>query len=221
MLRAVRHLTALVPGLFALPEFALAALFLLTWFQPTLLHPHMVTALVLLILMEFVILHSSIILGVLLGSAKDPLIRKAGITVGAIYVAFAVVVALASRQFWIIPAFALLTMNRLAPLLNEEALESGPLTRLLLPWLGATLIYMGLSMAVHGLPMPQFGITDTTAVADAVGGTGTFFEAPQAAIAMGFFYYLFSGALDFALSHGFAQVDRKAREALPTERDAA
>lgn len=211
MLGALRNATSVVPGLFALPEFALAALYLLTWFQPTLLHPHMVAALVLLILMEFVVLHSSMILGALLAAAKDPLVRRVGVIAAIVYAAFAVMIAVTTQQFWIIPAFAVLMMNRLGPLLTEEEANGEPLARIVVPWLCCTLLYMALNVIVNAVPVPVFGVTELVAWRQPLDGTGTWFEQPHTAIAMGFAYYLISGFLDFGLARRYTNRSRAAR----------
>lgn len=90
----------------ALPDFGLAAVALLTWVRPGLLGTGLVRWFVMLMLLEFIVVHSAGFLG-MAAFADEPLSRRirGTILIGLFYSLFLVGFALSFRTWWPIGAF--------------------------------------------------------------------------------------------------------------------
>ena len=96
-----------------MPTLAVAAAFALTWWQPTLLHPRAVPALVTGLLLEFFVLHSAGFLNVLALGREKGWQQAAMITgVGLLCLALVAGFAAAVEDVWPLLAFAVLFVLR-------------------------------------------------------------------------------------------------------------
>src|SRR5215831_3521240 len=121
--RAVGHLPRDSPAawswlaglLSALPDFGFAAAFLLTWISPGRLGDRMIGYLTLVMLLEFVIIHSAGFMATFMASDL-PREKNALVILGlsGFYTIFAGGFALAFRTWWPVTGFWLLTLNRLS-----------------------------------------------------------------------------------------------------------
>jgi hypothetical protein len=180
----------------ALPDLALGVTFLVTWVAPTAFGERMVARLVLLMLLEFLIVHSSAIMGVQL-VAPTPTRRKLTATLGlaAFYTLFVGSFSLMFRRWWPLFVFWGLTLNRLLGALLGGA-PTGAEKRYVKMWWGlSAACYVGFAMATAFLPWLRLGITREVVAAQELPGSGLWIERPHRAIAFGFLYFTTMGIL--------------------------
>lgn len=184
----------------AFPDFLLSATFLITWIEPAWFGDGTVRALVLLIVLEFFVMHSSAAMafGVL---AQPTRARRIVATTAfsAFYMLFAGALAVAFTTVWPLAAFAGLTFNRLLPILVGPVPTDREQVLVQEGWLFSFVAYM-LAVGLTGLlPVPALGITETVVQYEALPGTGSSVEQPQRAIACGFLYFGAIGAAQLFL----------------------
>lgn len=109
-------------ALSALPDFGLAATFLVTWIAPHALGARMVFDLTLVMLLEFIVVHSSAFMGnVLVGDLNRRKKTAAVLGLGAFYSLFVAGFSLGFHTWWPMLAFWGLTLNRLLSVLLGQA----------------------------------------------------------------------------------------------------
>ncbi len=174
----------------ALPDLVLGALFLLTWVAPTAIREKMVAYLVLLMLLEFIIVHSSAFMGSVMVSAADR--RKKSLAIlglGAFYTLFVGGFAIAFKALWLLWNFWGLTLNRLLGVLIGQAPAGNEKEFVMRGWAVSTMCYLLFAFATTLLPFPALGVTHEIAQRQALPGDGLWIDAPHRAIAFGFLYF--------------------------------
>ena len=174
----------------AIPDFGIAATFLLTWLNPERFGQRAVAHLVGIMLLEFIVIHSSAFMGqVALSKESRRMKARAILAFGTFYSLFAGGFALSLKSWWPFAAFWLLTANRLLrvtmgglPTKQEKRLmHSG--------WVLTTLFYMGFTALTIFVPVPEFGITRDVARAQEFSGDGLWEKEPHRVVASGFLYF--------------------------------
>jgi hypothetical protein len=183
----------------ALPDFGMAALFLATWIAPEAIEERMVRHLVSVVLLEFIIIHSSAFMGVVAISDKpvtDKVKAILGLTI--LYSLFAGGFSLAFKSWWPIAAFWGLSLNRLLPIIlgvvpserEKELIQTG--------WAITACAYLLLVTVTLFLPLPQLGITpaviDRQELEQGTDEPGVWQTQPHRAMAFGFLYFIAVGA---------------------------
>lgn len=177
----------------AIPDFALAATFLITWISPTRLGERMVPHLVLVMLLEFIIIHSSAFMGNVAISEMTRLKKTGAILgLGAFYSLFAGGFSLAFRSPWPLVAFWGLTLNRLLRAILGGALGKVEKTLMTMEWVSTTVFYLLFVFLTVLLPVPRFGIRFPL---EGV-GEGLWIDEPQRVMAFGFLYFTALGILN-------------------------
>lgn len=191
-------LSAVLP---ALPDFALAALFLLTWIMPEAIDEGMVSYLVVVMLMEFIIVHSSGFMGHVMISDGNK--KKRGLTLvglGLFYSVFVGAFALGSGEWWPLAAFWGMTLNRILFILLGQAPGGKEKELLQSSWaIGAMFYVLSVTVTVIA-PIPQLGITPGVVKGLAFNSDGLWVEQPEHAIACGVLYF-FAVALSELYGH--------------------
>jgi hypothetical protein len=174
----------------ALPDFGLAFAFLTTWISPGRLGDHMISYLMLLMLLEFIIVHSSGFMAGLMVS-DVPRGKKTLWLFGlsCFYMLFVGAFALAFGTWWPLSAFWLLTLNRLSGVLLGQAPVGRESQMVMASWAVGALAYLLLAFATTLLPVPRLGITKAVVAAEHLPGTGLWVDEPQRVIAFGFLYF--------------------------------
>jgi len=190
----------------AAPDLLFAGVFLATWIVPTALGAQMVGYLMLTMLLEFVIMHSSGIMGT---TAYGPLPggRKtlAVVGLGLFYSLFVLGFCLAFGTWWPFVAFWTLTGNRLLGALIGQAPEGEEKRFVQQGWAVAALAYLVLAFFTTLVPMPALGITPEVVAGQHLPGSGLWVDQPQRVIAFGFLYFAAVGVSEL---HGHAWLQR-------------
>jgi hypothetical protein len=183
------------PGLFnALPDFAFAGVFLITWIAPLTLGDQMVKWLLLVMLMEFIVIHSAAFMGRVAISNADRTKRTTGILgFGALYTVFAGAFSLAFRSWWPITSFWGQTINRLLGVILGQVPDEQQKAFIMRGWAASAIFYLLGCMVTLLLPIPRLGLTPAIQAAQHITGGGVWVEQPQKVLAFGFLYFGLTG----------------------------
>ena len=178
-------------ALSALPDAATAAAYIVTWIAPLAWRADAVTFLMMVMLLEFLVVHSGGFIGITLLS--DRLGRRgkslAVIGFGAFYLLFAGAFSLAFHSWWPVASFSWLLATKfvqvwLTPLPRAEEAQ-----RFTAFWALSVLAYLFAVFAGVILPMPALGITPEVIASLHLEGGGVWIERPQTVIASGTIYF--------------------------------
>lgn len=170
----------------ALPDFGLAALFLVTWITPDAFDEKMVSYLVLVMVMEFVIIHSSGFMGRVMIDEGDK--KKRGLTLVGLALFYSLFVggfALSFETWWPLAAFWGMTLNRILFILLGHAPEGEGKLLLQKSWAAGALFYLGSVFLTVLAPIPELGITWEVVRDQEFSVEGLWPEDPEHAIACG------------------------------------
>jgi len=204
----------------ALPDFGFAAVFLVTWVAPTAFGDHVVRSLFAVMLMEFIVVHSSVLMGTTALKAASRASRAGVIAAfGLFYSLFAGGFSLAFHSWWPLASFWGQTINRLLGVLLGQAPDGDQRALLQRGWTVAVVLYLVLCMATVLLPVPALGITPAVAAAQQIPGRGLWVDRPEKVIAFGFLYFLLTAWSEMG-GHAWVKPPRGAATA-PTSEGAA
>ena len=182
----------------ALPDAILAGTFLYAWLYPAALGLDRTRGLVLLMLLEFVNLHSSAFMGKSLLAKESRTARlRTVFGFGVFYSALVVAFAATFNMWWPVPAFWLLTANRLLILLPGQAPVGRERDLIQCSWAAGFVFYLA-ALNLSILPWPSLGFTPPIVKAMHLPGRGTWVDTPQRAMVAGLIYFGLT-----ALSEGF------------------
>jgi len=177
----------------SVPLFAVALVFLYTWIEPGRLGRQAVREQMYVMLLEFLVIHSTIFLGATAASEKV-LKRKIAKVTGLVlfYSVFAGVLSTALGRYWPIVWFWVLTAVKIPSIIGAP-----PVTYkqwMLRGHYAAMCVCYGLVVIVTSiLPVPELGITEAILRAQDFQSEGLWVDQPQRVIAAGFFYFLLMG----------------------------
>lgn len=181
-----------MPGLIAaLPDLALGAMFVVTWAVPDALGRRMVAYLMGVMLLEFVIIHSSGFMGVVWLGDKTRTERVLTLLgIATFYSVFAGGLALVFESWWPFIGFWGLTANKLLGVLVGRSPREMELDLLQHGWGGALALYV-LAVTVTILaPLPALGVTRDVLSSQRLPGAGLpWTDEPQRVIAAGYLYF--------------------------------
>jgi hypothetical protein len=188
-------MTATRPGLFnALPDFAFSAVFLVTWIAPLTLGEQMVKWLLLVMLMEFIVIHSAAFMGSVALANEDRFKRSIGILgFGGFYTLFAGGFSLAFHSWWPITTFWGQTVNRLLGVIVGQVPNEDQKAFIMRGWAASGIFYLLGCFLTLLLPVPRLGLTPQVVAAQHITGGGAWVSQPQKVLAFGFLYFLLMG----------------------------
>jgi hypothetical protein len=187
----------------AVPDLALSALFLMAWVAPGALLRGTITYLMLLMLLEFIIVHSSAFMGsVMLRDLPRPQKATALLGIGGFYTLFVGAFALAFRTWWPLWSFWGLMVNRLLNVLIGQAPDEERRILLQKNWAVSALSYLLLCFVTVLLPLPRLGLTPDVVSRESLPGSGLWVDQPHRVMAFGFLYFLAVG-ISGAFAHGW------------------
>lgn len=174
----------------ALPDFGLAGAFLVTWIVPNALGRRVVAYLMLVMLVEFLIVHSAAFMGsVVLGKASRREKVRSLVGVGVFYTLLIGGFALGFRAWWPLWTFWGLTLNRLSGVLVGHAPSGQERELLKRHWAAGVMLYLMGVFVTTLFPMPAFGITPAVVRAQQLPGGGLWVDERQRVIAFGCIYF--------------------------------
>ncbi len=178
----------------AAPDFLTAAAFAVTWAAPTTFGERALSAMMLVMLLEFVVVHSAAFTGAV---AITPLPRgkRAAAVLGlsAFYFLFAGAMGLAFHRWWPVFAFAALTLNRLLGVLLGRAEAPEQKAMVMRGWAASVAFYVGGCFLTLFLPLPALGVTPEIVAAQHLNASGVWIDEPQRVLAFGVVYFGLTG----------------------------
>jgi hypothetical protein len=181
----------------AVADFGFAGVFLITWIAPDTFGAQTVRFLLLVMMMEFVVVHSSAIMGNVVLSKADRGARSTALAgFGLFYSLFAGAFALAFKTWWPITMFWGQTLNRLLGVLFGQVPDEDQRAFIQRSWVAAVLFYLLGAFVTTILPIPRFGVSPAVVAAQHITASGLWPEQPQRVLAFGFIYFLMTGWSD-------------------------
>ncbi len=174
----------------ALPDFGFASVFLITWLSPYAFGRFMVKWLLLVMLLEFIIIHSAAFMGIVAfrsGSRASRVARIFGIAL--FYSVFAGAFSFAFKSVWPITAFWGQTLNRMLGVILGQGRSLGQKVVVMAGWGASTAFYLIACVVTSALPVPRLGITADVVAAQEIPGGGLWVEHPEKVIAFGVVYF--------------------------------
>lgn len=178
----------------AIPDFVFAGVFLLTWINPLLWRPDMVTILMLVMMFEFISIHSSAIMnGIIMG--KLPILQKIAYLLGfgIFYSALAAFFGWLFHAGWPFVSLWVQVGNRSLNLLMRGVPDKEERQTIRKVQSVTTIAYIVLIFVTSALPITALGITPAVIGGLNLPGSGMWIEQPYRVIAFGFFYFLAIG----------------------------
>ncbi len=178
------------------PDFALAVTFLVTWVYPYAFGQRAVRYLMFVMLLEFIVMHSTGFLGSV-GISNLPKKKKAMAFAGMLlfYSLFAGGFSAIYGSLWPLLSFWILTLAKFPSVVLEsftkkekEALQKGWGTMVAVYVLGATITTF--------FPMPRLGITKEVIRAQVFKSSGLWIAQPWRVIAFGVLYFTILGMIE-------------------------
>jgi len=174
----------------ALPDGAIAVVALITWINPTVLGPDLVRWFVLLMLVEFIAVHSAGFLGTVAFSNQTTAKRVwQSIGLCLFYSLFLAGFSLGFRTWWPIVGFWFLTLNRLSSVLFGQAPDGDERALIVGGWGAGVVFYLFGAFATVLLPVPRLGITRSVVSELGLPGEGLWVDEPERAVAFAAIYF--------------------------------
>ncbi len=177
----------------ALPDAISASVFLYAWFFP-LRHQGLVTALLLVMLIEFLAIHSGALLGNVVRSRGNRTLRTKQIAAfSLLYGLFIAAFSYAFTAWWPIVWFVWLLASKLFAIwFDQHGSDRGERQRSYGILVLSMCLYLGGVMLTLLLPWPRFGLTEEVVGQLGFDATtsGIWVEQPHRLIAFGFVYFV-------------------------------
>lgn len=188
---SVLSMRRLERSLSAFPDAAAAAVFLSAWVAPLWWHAGLVRALMLVMLVEFILIHAGGFFAHATGGPRVSRLRRVAVVIGlaAFYLLFIGAFAMAFGEWWPLLALAWLACGKLAQVVLERRDAASERQRQQSLWILSCVAYIGGVMATTLIPVPRLGIgRDIQPLLELPGG-GLWVEQPQRVIAFGLLYF--------------------------------
>ena len=174
----------------AFPFFTLSGTYLITWIYPYAFGKKMVAHLVLIMLLEFINIHSIGFMGnALISDMPSGKKAKAIIGLSIFYTIFIIGFSAAFSAWWPIPVFLGLTLSHIIDIFVGNIPEGKEKDVVRCSWAAGTLFYLAFVFATILLPIPRLGITRDVVHAQEFTSSGLWISEPYRVIAFGFLYF--------------------------------
>jgi hypothetical protein len=194
----------------ALPDLVLAGTFALVWLDPTRPGLPSVRRLVMTVLLEFFIVHSSGFMGVIaIGNRSRSKAVWLTLGLGAFYTLFIGAFAIGSSDWWLLGSFWLLMGNRLLGLMIGQAPDDRRDFLIMGTWaftVAAYLLAVGIGVMAN---VPALGISASVIDAQGFSVGGLWTEHPQTALAAGAIYFAIVGLWELLIPPIIFRQDRE------------
>ena len=183
--------TTWLPRLLAgLPDAITAAFFLLLWTAPQWLGPNALRTGLLMMLVEFILMHATGILGSMAlvdaGNARrqwKPILAFSGL-----YLLFIAGYAWGFKAWWPLLALAWLVAGKLA-MAWQPLPDADKRDRLQAEWALSAMLYLVGVFITTFLPLPRLGLDAQVVAAADLPGSGAWVNKPHTVVAFGLFYF--------------------------------
>lgn len=188
----------------AVPDLAFASVYLLTWWDPYTFGDRMVAYLMLVMLMEFIIVHSSAFMTAT--AYSESMSRKKRVSLllgfGLFYLLFALGFGAGFGAWWPVWTMIALILNRILTVLLGKAPNKDQRLRIHAEQAASALFYIFGVMLTTFLPFPRLGLTPAVVARQNLPGSGVWIDEPHRVIAFGFLYFA-AMALFELVGHGW------------------
>lgn len=174
-----------------LPDALTALAYLITWFLPLAWKADAVKLLMLVMLLEFLVVHSGAFIGAIVMSDKASRRAKtlAVLGFGAFYMIFAGAFSLAFDSWWPLLTFGWLLLAKFAMIWLAPIPKTEEAQRQMALWAFSVVAYLGAVFMGAILPLPRFGLDADVVAQLHLPGSGLWIEKPHTIIAGGFVYF--------------------------------
>lgn len=187
---SLRPIALLAAALSFFGDAALAGAYLITWLAPHSAWARPIGTLMLLMMMEFIIIHSSAFMGKVWTEGAGLARRtRSMFGFGLFYLLMVAGFAAGFGAWWPVGAFTLLMVNRWLSMVFDPEPSAETRRRVERGWAVATGLYLAGAFATTLLPVPRFGIDDAARLAADLPGSGLWISQPHRVIAFGFVYF--------------------------------
>jgi hypothetical protein len=202
----------------AAPDIALGLVYLGAWIKPAALAPGFFATLTLIMLLEFIIIHSAAFMGsILLGTAERRAKLTAMLGLGGFYTLFVGGFSIAFHTAWPLVSFWALMANRLSGVLLKQAPEGEERLFVQRSWAVSTLFYLLGAFVSVVPPLPHLGLTPDVVPALHVPGSGLWISQPHRLAAFGFLYFTAVGISEL-YGHAWLKMQTAAATQAPATR---
>lgn len=184
-------------GMNAVPDLLMGLAFLATWLEPTALGSNMLKYFIMLMLLEFITIHSAAFMAfaIISGTSKIAKILRV-IGLGLFYSLFIWGYTFSEGELWPLAAFWLMILNRIFSVLFGESDASGKQMVLIVSWAWGVFWYLMAIFIAALAPLPAFGWTEEYVKSLSGSSSGLWFETPQSLMAAGFIYFTAVGIFE-------------------------
>ncbi len=179
----------------AAPDFALAATFLVTWIAPYTFGRFTVKRLLLVMLLEFLVVHSAGMMAGITTFGWKNRMKTAGamIGLGLFYSLFAGAFSAAFATWWPLAAFWALMANRLLGVILGAPPTGREKAYIMSSWaFGAAAYLLGVFATIIP-PLPRLGVTQGVVSSQELSGSGVWIDEPHRVLAFGVVYFTLVG----------------------------
>ena len=185
----------------ALPDAITSGVFLTAWIAPEVAGPERIKNLLLTMLIEFIVVHSSGFYGGITAMDASRLKRAlAMLGLGAFYMAFILAFSLTFGSTWPIWVFGWLLGSRFVHLWVAPVEDAAATTRTMQLWAVSIAADVLGAIATVILPLPELGITPEVIDSLHLEGSGEWIERPYTVLAFGALYFGIQAWAKYALS---------------------
>ena len=176
----------------AAPSAVMVVVFLIAWIDPGFFGAPYIKNLMLVMLFEFVVMHSSVMCNAIVAMTTSPLAVRLSLLLGltAFYSCFVLAFALAFHSWWPLWVFGYLFVCRFMYLVLPGDIER-KLAGATKVWIASALAYLGGAFLTLFVPLPRLGITpDVVAAMDmSKSMSGVWVDEPWILLAFGAIYF--------------------------------
>lgn len=175
----------------ALPDSVTAAFFLMIWIAPLGFGDYGVRNAMLIMLVEFFLVHASGMFGAVVFKDHVPLCRRMldVLPFGLPYALFIGSCAYFFEAWWPFLAFGWLLIGKIALVLDPGSTDAERRQQMQARWATTGMVYVIGVMVTSIMPLPRLGITPDLLPRLDLPGSGLWVEKPHTVIAFGVFYF--------------------------------
>jgi hypothetical protein len=198
----------------ALPDAVTAAFFLTLWIAPLAFGLHGVRNAMLVMLVEFVLIHATGGFGASVFREDLTRAKRFAFLFGTslFYLLFVSTFALIFEAWWPFLAFAWLLVGKLAMAVDPRRTSTERRVAMQRRWVQTAIVYLLGVFATVILPLPRLGITADVTPHLGLTGSGLWIEQPHTVIAFGTLYFGVLAALGARQAMAAAEVPRNPRD---------
>lgn len=190
----------------ALPDALTAATYALCWVAPAWLGYPWIKTLMIVMLMEFFVVHSGAFFKSLWFDQGGTTRRALSVLgVGGFYLVFIAAISMAIEAWWPFWAFLWLLLAKAVPILLRPQPPLDEVQRQFILWALSVAAYIGAVALTAMLPIPALGIDAAARAGAAISGSGLWVEQPQTVLAAGLLYF---ALLAWAKAYGIGETVR-------------